>query len=117
MDMKVEQHVIIKFLCGEGADHVERHSRLLNTFQEDAYTLSSIYEWIKAFQTSRTSVVDEYQSELPRLNYIDSEILSLFQENEFHNTRSLAGAGAESFRKYLYDRLIHVLRFSLRHLR
>jgi hypothetical protein len=63
MDAKVEQHIIIKFLCGEGVDPVEIHSRLLHAFQEDIYTLSSIYEWIRAFRTERTNVVDEHRSE------------------------------------------------------
>jgi hypothetical protein len=44
MDGKVEQLVIIKFLCGERANLVEIHSRLMQVFQEDSYTLSNIYE-------------------------------------------------------------------------
>jgi hypothetical protein len=56
MKAKVEQRAIIKFLSNEGADATEIHHRLLRAFQEDAYTLSSVYEWIRVFKTGRTIV-------------------------------------------------------------
>jgi transposase len=116
MHVTVKQRIISQFLWTEGADPVEIHSRLLHAFAEDAYTLSSVYEWIRAFRTGRTSVVDEHRSGRPRLDHIDSKILSLFQENEFHSTRSLAQELGISV-STVYDRLLHVLGFSLRHLR
>jgi hypothetical protein len=44
MDATAEQRVISKFLCGEGTDPVEIHSRLLHAVQEDGDTFSSIDE-------------------------------------------------------------------------
>jgi hypothetical protein len=46
MNAKVEARVIIKFLSNEGAYAIEIHHRLLQAFQEDVYTISSVYEWI-----------------------------------------------------------------------
>jgi hypothetical protein len=90
MDAKLEQRVIIKLLSNEGADPIEIHSRLLRAFQEDAYMLSSVYEWIRAFKTGRRSVLDEHRAGRPRLDHIDSKILSLLHENGFQSVRSLA---------------------------
>jgi hypothetical protein len=72
MDAKMEQRVITTFLSSEGADATEIHSRLLRAFQEDAYTISSVYEWIRAFKTGRTSVADEHLAGRSRLDHIDS---------------------------------------------
>jgi hypothetical protein len=44
MTAKPEQRIIMKFLCSDGTDPVEIHSRFLQAFQEDAYMLSSVYE-------------------------------------------------------------------------
>jgi hypothetical protein len=38
MDMKIEQHIIIKFLWNKGADPIEILSGLMHIFQEDIYT-------------------------------------------------------------------------------
>jgi hypothetical protein len=85
MNVKLEQRIIIKFLWSEITDLVGIHSRLLWAFREDAYTLSSVYEWIKAFKTGRTSVLDEHRTGRPRLDHIDSKILLLFYKNQFHS--------------------------------
>jgi hypothetical protein len=90
MDAKMGQRVIITFLSSEGVDAIEIHSRLLQVFQEDAYTISGVYEWIRAFKTGRTSVTDEHRAGKRRLDHIDSKILSLFEQNGSHCVRSLA---------------------------
>jgi hypothetical protein len=90
MNAKVEQRAIIKFLSNEGADAIEIHHKLLRVFQDDAYTISRVYEWIRAFKTGRTSVLVEHRVERRRLDHIDSKILSVFQGNESHSVQSLA---------------------------
>jgi hypothetical protein len=62
MNAKVEQRVIIKFLSKEEADEIEIHHRLFRAFQEDAYIVSSVCEWIQAFKTGRTSVLDDHRA-------------------------------------------------------
>jgi hypothetical protein len=114
MNPKVEQRVIIKFLSNEGEDATEMHHRLLQAFHEDAYTLSSVYEWIQAFETRRTIVWDDYRAGRLRLDHIDSKILSLFQENESQSVQSRAQE-LNVFFSTVHARLTHVLGFSLRH--
>jgi hypothetical protein len=88
MNAKLEQGVIIKFLRGEDIDPVEIHHRLLCAFQEDAYELSSVYEWIRAFKPERTNLLDDHRAGRPRLDHIDPQILSPFHENEFHSVQN-----------------------------
>jgi hypothetical protein len=116
MNAKVEQRVIIKFLSNEGADAIEIHHRLLQAFQEDVYTLSNVYEWIRVFNTWRTIVWDEHRAGRPRLDHIDSNILSLFQESESQSIQSLA-QGLNVSLGTVHVRLADVLGFSLRHQR
>jgi hypothetical protein len=66
------------------------HSTLLQTFQGDVYTLSSVHEWIRAFKTGRTSVLDDHRAERSHFNHTDSQILSPFHENEFQSVQTLA---------------------------
>jgi transposase len=116
MDAKTEQRVIIKFLSSEGADAIEIHDRLLRAFQQDAYTISSVYEWIRAFKMGRTSVADEHRAGRPRLDHIDCKILPLFKRNESHSVRSLAQELNVSL-STVHAPLTDVLGFSLRHKR
>jgi hypothetical protein len=104
----------MNFPWSEGRDPVEIHSRLLGVFQEDVYMLSSLYEWIKAFETGSTSVLDKQLAGPPRLDRIDSKILLRFHENEFHSVRTLPQELAVCL-STVYDRLMNVLGFSLRH--
>jgi hypothetical protein len=60
--------------------------------------------------------VDEHWAERPRLVHIDSKILSLFQENEYHRVRSLAQELDVSLNT-VHARLTDVRAFSLRHTR
>jgi hypothetical protein len=48
---------MIKFLSNEGTTAVEIESRLLQASHEDAYTVSCVYECIRAFKTARTRVL------------------------------------------------------------
>jgi hypothetical protein len=99
----------------EPEDGSRRNS--LETFTslpESAYTISSVHQWSKAFKTRRTSVLDELRVRRPRIDHIDSKILSLFTKNEFHSVRTLAQELAVSL-STVYDRLITVLGFSLWH--
>jgi hypothetical protein len=75
MNAKVEHRVIIKFLLNEREDATEIHDKFLRASQEDAYTFSSVYEWIRAFKMGQTSVLDEHRAERPRFDHIDSTIL------------------------------------------
>jgi AraC-like DNA-binding protein len=116
MNAKVEQRVIIKFLSNEGADATEIHHRLFRAFQEDAYTLSSVYQWIRALKTGRTIVSDMHQAGRSQLDHIHSKILSLFPESESQSVRSLAQQLNVSS-STVHARLTDVLGFSLRHTR
>jgi transposase len=113
MNTKLEQHVIIKFLWSEDVDPVEIHHRLLRAFQEDAYVLSNVYEWIRTFKSGSTNLLDDRRAGRPRLDHIDSQILSLFRENEFHSLRRLAQALGISV-STVHSRLTQVLEFWLR---
>jgi hypothetical protein len=116
INAKVEKRVIIKFLSNEGADATEIHHRLLRAFQENAYTLSSVYGWIRAFKTGRTIVWDEHRAGSPALDHINSKILSVFQESESQSVRSLAQELNVSL-STVDARLTDVFGFSLRHTR
>jgi AraC-like DNA-binding protein len=116
MNAKVEQLIIIKFLSDEGADAPEIHHKHLRAFQEDAYTLSSVYEWIRVFKTWRTIVWDEHRVGRSPLGHIDSKILSLFQESESQSVRSLAQELNVSL-STVHARLTDVFGLSLRHSR
>jgi hypothetical protein len=106
----------MKFLWSERTDPDEIHSRLSRAFQEDPYTLSSVYKWIRAFETGRTSVLDEHRAGQSRLDRLDSKSLSLFHENELHRFQTLAQELAACL-STVYDRLISVFGFSSRHAR
>jgi transposase len=114
MNGKVKQRVIIKFFSSDGVDAIEILHRLLRAFQKNSHILSSVYEWIQAFKTGRTSVLDEHRAGRPRIDHSDSKILSVFQENESHCVRSLAQELSLSLRT-VYARLIDASGFSLRH--
>jgi hypothetical protein len=92
------------------------HDRLLRAFQDDAYTISSVYEWIRVFRTERTIVLDGRWAERSRFHHIDSKSLSLFTENTFHSVGALAHE-LGLFLSTVYDRLVNVLGSSLRHAR
>jgi AraC-like DNA-binding protein len=62
----------------------------------------------------RTIVVDGHWAGRPRLDHIDSKILSLFQENESHRVQLLAQALDVSL-STISTRLTDVLGFALRH--
>jgi hypothetical protein len=116
MNAKLEQRVIMKSPWSEKTDPVEMHDRLIRTFQEDAYTISSVYEWIRAFKRGRTNVLDELRAGRSRFDHIDSKILSLFTENESHGVQTPAQELGVSL-STVSDRLVNVLGFSLRHAR
>jgi AraC-like DNA-binding protein len=61
-------------------------------------------------------VLDELRVRSPRIDHIDSKSLSLFTENKFHSVRTLAQELGVSL-STVYDRLVTVLGFSLRHAR
>jgi hypothetical protein len=109
MNGKVEQRVI-KFLSNDGADATEIHQRLLRAFQENAYILSSAYEWIQAFKPGRTIVWNGHRAVRPRLDHIDSKITSVFEESESKSVRSLAQELNVSLSR-VHVRLSHVLGF------
>jgi hypothetical protein len=113
MNAKLEQRVIIKFLWSKDIYHVEIRHRLFRAFPGDAYGLWSVYEWIRAFKSGRTNLLDCHRAGRPRLYHIDSEILSLFRENEFHSVQTLVQA-LEISVSTAHSRLTHVLGFSLR---
>jgi hypothetical protein len=81
-------------------------------FQEDPQTLSTVGEWIRAFKTGCTSVLDDARAGRPRRYHIDSRILSLFTKNEFHSARPLAEELSISLCR-VHDKLVNVLGFSL----
>jgi hypothetical protein len=108
MNAKLEEFVIMQFLWSAQRDAVEIHSRLVQAFQRDVYTFSSVYDLIRAFKTGRTSVLHADRAERPRLDYIDSKILSLDTENEFHNVRAIAQERGISLSK-MPDRWVNVL--------
>jgi transcriptional antiterminator len=116
MNAKVEQRVIIKFLSNEGADAIEIDHRLLRAFQGDAYTFSSVYEWIQAFKTGPRIGWDEYRAGRTGLDHVDSRILSVFQESELQSVRSLAQELNVSF-NMIHSRLTDVLGSLLPHRR
>jgi hypothetical protein len=116
MDAKLEQRVIMQFLWSEKTDPVEIHYSLSRTFQEDAYTISSVHEWVRTFKTGRTIVLDELRAERPRLDHIGSTTVSLLTENGFHGVRALAQEMGVSL-STVWDGLVNVLAFSLRHAR
>jgi hypothetical protein len=116
MNVKFQQRVIIKFLSTEGPDASEIQHRLLQAFQEDTYTLSSLHEWIEAFNTRHIIVLGEHLVRRPRLDHIDSKILSLVQESESQSVQSLAQQLNVSL-SMVHARLTDVLGFSLRHTR
>jgi hypothetical protein len=62
MNAKLKQRVIITFLWSEDIDPVEIHHRLLRAFREDADVLSSVYEWIRAFKSGRTNLLDDHRA-------------------------------------------------------
>jgi hypothetical protein len=62
----------------------------LHAFQTDGYRLSGVYGGIRSFKTGRTNLLDDHLAGRPRLDHIDSQILSVFQENEFHSVQPLA---------------------------
>jgi hypothetical protein len=74
--------------------------------------ISSVYEWIRAFKTGRTSVLGELRAERPRLGHIDSKTVSLFTENGFHGIQTLAQELGVSV-STVYDRWVNVLGFLL----
>jgi transposase len=112
MEAKGEQREIIKFLSNEGTTAFEIHYRLRRAFQKDAFSLSSVYDWTRAFKSGRTRVLDSHWAGGPRLDHIDSKILSLFQQNEFHSARTLAKELAVSL-GIVYSRFTDLLRLSL----
>jgi hypothetical protein len=104
----------MKFLWSEKRDPVEIHYRLLRAFREDAYLISSVREWIRAFKTAHTIVLDELRAGRPRLDHIDSVILPLLTEESFHSVPTLAQELGVSL-ILVYDILVNGLGFSLRH--
>jgi hypothetical protein len=60
MNARLQQRVIIKFLSSEDIDPVKIHHRLLCASQEEAYVLLSVYEWIRAFKSGRTNLLDDH---------------------------------------------------------
>jgi hypothetical protein len=73
----------MKFLLSEKRDAVEIHSKIVQAFQEDGYTLSSVYEWIRVFKTGSINVLDDARVGRPRLDHIDSKILSVLKQMNF----------------------------------
>jgi hypothetical protein len=116
MNEKLEQRIIMKFLWSNGTNPVEIHSRLLQACQKDVYTLSSVYEWIRAFKTGSTSVLDEHRAGRPRFDNIYSTVLSVFHENEFHSIQTLAQKLRVCLNR-VYDRGMNWFGFSLRNAR
>jgi hypothetical protein len=78
--------------------------------------MSSVYEWMWAFKIGRRNVLDERPTEKPRLDHIDSKILSLSQENEYHSARSPPQELTVSL-STVHARLTDILGFSLRETR
>jgi hypothetical protein len=73
------------------------HHRLRGAFQEDVYTLSSVYKWGRAFKTGLKKVLNEHRSGRSRLDHIESKILSLFRQAKFHSVHTLTRALPLSF--------------------
>jgi hypothetical protein len=71
MNTKLEHRTIMKFLWSEVIDPIKTYSRLLRAFQEDVYTLLSVYEEIRAFKTGYTNLLDKYLAEWSRFDHID----------------------------------------------
>jgi hypothetical protein len=67
-----------------------------------------------SLQNRGTSVLEEHRAVRPQLDLVDSKILSLFQEREFHSIRTLAQE-LNVFLSTVYARLTDPLGFSLRH--
>jgi hypothetical protein len=96
----------------EGTVAVENHCKLRRAFQEDAYALSSRH---KLPEPSRLGVHGFWTSIVPdtgRVDHIDFNILSLFQQSEFHSVCTLAQEAPGSWTR-VYTGLIDVLEFSL----
>jgi hypothetical protein len=89
MNAKLEQRVIMKFLWNEKRDAVEIHYRLSRAFQKDAYMLPSVHEWIRAFKTKHTGVLDKARAGRSRLDHLNSKIVLVFTEKKSHSVRTL----------------------------
>jgi hypothetical protein len=111
MNAKLRQRVTNKFLRSEKSDAIEVNSRLLWTFQEDAYRLSSVLTWSELLK-------QDVHLCWTRFGWggLDSKTLSLFTENKFHPGRTLAQE-LGIFLSKVHDRLANMLGPSLRYAR
>lgn len=87
---KDKQRAVIEFLRLEGESGDNIHSRLVKVYQEDAYSRSAVFEWVREVDQGRSDLNDCPRSGRPRDLHITTQITTLLLEHPFHSTRTLA---------------------------
>lgn len=90
MDSNFEQRAVIKFLWKENISGKVITQRLKAVFGDDAYSKSTVYEWIKKFNCGHLEITDQQRTGRPPLEFVDREIIRALQEYLFHSIRTLA---------------------------
>jgi len=86
----LELRSVIKFLWIEEVPGPEIQRRLSMAYGDSAYSLTSVYRWIRLFKCGRTNVEDDERSGRPPIDDLDASIIHVLNHDPFSTVRVIA---------------------------